>query len=550
MGDATAMRLRWLVSVSCLLGAGACTKDGAPAPAAEETPEAKRKRACEGFANEMGRTGAIAGQVLVTALDDDPASADRGRAEMRDVAKGIRRELLDKCMQWPEEVMACLPPLGILADGCEERLLAAMDGATPPPAHVPAGPAPAWTFVLPGEPRHVAVTSDGTVLVVGDALMGVRDGKLAWRTDGDFDAWLVSLPGEPSTWVAGREDRVVAFDPADGRERWSATLPAVEDGDEAPSDDDDAPTDDDDALAGFAIKANVQVATRHGDGLLVGDGEARFFHVDPARCAATTAGAKAGPRACVTLDGRLPDEILDSDTHLFVDGNQVRWLWESGVLRAFDGGLSPAAPAARSPAAAPRDWRTLMTARAHETLSHVTVTDGRVVLIVDDEVVELDPTQCRGEAAFAPSEWPQAGAMVIRDADECRDCEAPPPGCRRWRAYASDVTGEAPALLRDGAVVVHEDGYTLALHAGEPRWKVSSGGGGPLATDGTRVLGFSTALREGDTPGVFEVTATNGELRWRTPLPVEVDDIQLALGGAWLAVAYEQTVMLLPLPPA
>lgn len=542
------MRRRWLMIVACLLGA--CTKDGEPAPAAEDTPEAKRKRACEGFANEMGRTGAIAGQVLVTALDDDPASADRGRAEMRSVAKEIRRELLDKCMQWPEEVMACLPPLGILADGCEERLLAAMDGATPPPAHVPAGPAPAWSFVLPGEPRHVAVTRDGTVLVVvGDALMGVRDGTLAWRTDGDFDAWLVSLPGEPSTWVAGREDRVVAFDPTDGRERWSATLPAVEGDDETPSDD-DAPSDDDDAPAGFAAKADVQVATRHGDGLLVGDGEARFFHVDPARCASTKAGAKAGPRACVTLDGRLPDEILESDTRLFVDGNEVRWLWESGVLRAFDGGLSPAAPAARSPAAAPRDWRTLMTARALDSLSHVAVTDERLVLVVDDEVVELDPSQCRSEAPFVPSEWPQPGVMFVPGSDECSDCEALPPGCRRWRAHLRDMSGQAPALLRDGTVVVHEGGYTLALHDGKPRWKVSTGGSGPLATDGTRVLGFSTGLREGDPPGVLEVSPTNGELRWRTPLPVDVGDVELALGDAWLAVAYEQTVMLLPLPPA
>jgi outer membrane protein assembly factor BamB len=99
-------------------------------------------------------------------------------------------------------------------------------------------------------------------------------------------------------------------------------------------------------------------------------------------------------------------------------------------------------------------------------------------------------------------------------------------------------------------VVVHEGGYTLALHDGKPRWKASTGGSGPLATDGTRVLGFSTGLREGDPPGVLEVSAINGELRWRTPLPVDVDDIELALGGAWLAVAYEQTVMLLPLPPA
>ena len=299
-------------------------------------------------------------------------------------------------------------------------------------------------------------------------------------------------------------------------------------------------------------KADVQIATRQGDGLLVGDAEARFFRVDPQRCAANGKGeakdagkgkgraeVEASASACVTADGRLPDEILESDAHLYVDANDKRYLWETGIVRAFA-----------------NDWRTLMTARAHETLSHVTVADGRLVLIVDHDVVELDPTQCRGEDAFAPSAWPQPGALVFQGADECEECREPPPGCRRWRTYLDDVTGEAPALLRDGAVVVHDDGYTLALHDGKARWKVLTGGGGPLATDGMRVLGFSTGLREGDAPGVFEVAAGDGELRWRSVLPVEVgdlyfsDDIRLALGGAWLAAVYEATVFAIPLPPA
>lgn len=530
------MALRWLVIASCVLGAGAC-KEAPPEAAAEETPEERRKRECERFATEMARTGLVAGQVLVTALDDDPASASKGRNEMKSVAREIRRDLLDKCMQWPEEVMECLPPLGILKDGCEERLLAAMDGGTPPPEHVPPGPAPAWSFALAGEPRYVAVTTDGTVLVVGDALVGLRDGKVAWRKEGDFGGWLLPLPGEPSTWVGGLEDRVVAFDPADGRERWAATLPAVAAGEDAGDGE-----DEDAELEASPTKAHVQIATLRADGLLVGDAAARFFRVDPRRCGSSSAVEGKRPRedgtdACVTLDGRLPDEVLESDARLFVDANDKRYLWESGVLRAFA-----------------RDWRPLMTARAHDVLSSVTVADGRLVLIVDDEVVELDPTQCRGPAPFAPSEWPQPGVMFVRGADECSDCEAPPPGCRRSRAFLRDVTGEAPAVLGDGAVVVHHDGYTLALHDGETAWKVTTGGGGPLATDGTRVLGFSTGLREDDPPGVFELAA-DGTLRWRTALPVDVgqvyfsDDIRLALGGSWLALAYEQTVLAIPLPP-
>lgn len=521
------MSPRWPVFASCLLVASACTKEDPPATAAAETPEAQRKRECERFATEMARTGLIAGQVVVTSLEDDPAAASQGRDEMKAVAQQIRRDLLEKCMQWPEEVMACLPPLGILKDGCEERLLAAMDGGTPAPEHVPPGPAPAWSLALPGEPRHLAVTSDGTVLVVADALLGLRDGKIAWRTEGEHDGWLLALPGEPSTWVAGIEDRVVAFDPADGRERWSATLPVVAAG-EADADELDervAPT-----------KADVQLATWHGDELWVGDAEARFFRVDPRRCGASKGKARD---ACVTPDGRLPDEILESDARLHVDAADVRYLWESGVVRAFAKG-----------------WRPLMTARAHAGLSHVSVSEGRLVLVVDDEIVELDPTQCRGAAPFAPSEWPQPGVMFVRGSDECSDCEAPPPGCRRSRTFLRDVTGEAPALLRDGTVVVHHDGYTLALREGSTAWKVTTGGGGPLATDGTRVLAFSTGLREGDAPAVLELAGDDGRLLWRTVLPVEVsdsylgDDVRLALGGAWLAVTYGQTALAIPLPPA
>ncbi len=557
------MPLRRLVVASCLIGTGAC-KDAPPTPAAELTPQARQQQECERFATDMARTGLIAGQVLVTALDDDPASAERGRAEMKQGAQQMRRALYDRCMTWPEDVMQCLPPLGTLKDGCEEKVLAAMEGATPPPKDVPPGPAPAWRVALPSQPQHVAMSLDGTALVVtSEGLLGVRDGAIAWRKEGRYGAWLVPLPVEPATWVAGVEDRVVGLDPADGRERWQARLPPIEgepiEGEPVEGEPiEGEPGEDGDGLGGLGglgEKALVRHAAWHADGLLVGDAEARLLRVSPARCAAPEAARGAAPEAsrrpapraargatpeaCITVVGRLPDEVLEEEARLLVDAKGRRYLWESGVVRALSD-----------------DWRTLMTARAHDTLSHVTVDGERLVLLVDDEVVELDPTQCRGEAPFAPSQWPQPGVMFVRDADECSDCEAPPPGCRRSRVFLDGLTSEAPALTRDGAVVVHHDGYTLALHDGAPRWKASTGGGGPLVSDGSRVLGFSTGLREGDPPGVIELGASDGALRWLTPLPVEVgdlyfgSDIHLALGGPWLAVAYQQTLLVLPLPPA
>ena len=200
------------------------------------------------------------------------------------------------------------------------------------------------------------------------------------------------------------------------------------------------------------------------------------------------------------------------------------------------------------------DWVTRMTARPRDTLSHVTVTDGRSVVIVDDDVVELDSTQCRGEAVFAPSGWPQPGAFVMRGADECEECVSPPPGCRRWRVYLEQVSRQAPAVLDDGAVVVHVDDYSLALDQAEQRWKTSTGGDGPLATDGTRVFGYSTGLREGDVPGLFEIAAADGTLLWLTPLPQAEgrsyygDDMRLMVEGPWLVAALEQTVVATRLP--
>lgn len=528
---------RLCIALLVPLAAG-CKKDEAPAAdaAPAEGPQAVRERECERFATDMARTGLMAGQILVTALDDDPASADRGRAEMKAEAQQLRKELLDKCMQWPQEVMDCLPPLGVLEDGCEERLLAAMEGATPPPQEVTAGPALAWTFTLESDPRALSVAADGTVVVVAgvetNTLIALRDGAVAWRKEGDFRSWLRPRPDPsgtaPATWVVAEHDRLVAFDPSSGTERWSVRLPALVEGEGEWAEE---------------REPEVKVAAWHGEALLVGDAEARFFRIDPAWCGAAMPGAKAKAGAeagaCIALDGRLPDEILDDDARLFVDDGGTRYLWEQGVLRGFSA-----------------DWHPLMAARAHDSLSQVGLLGDRLVLIVDDDVVVLDPTQCRGEATFAPSGWPQPGALVVRGADECDECRAPPPGCRRWRTYLPDVTGEPPALLADGAVAVNAEGYTLALYDGDTRWKASTGGGGPLVTDGARLFGFSTELREGDPPGLFEVAAADGTLRWRTPLPVKVgdiyfsDDIRLALGGAWLAAAYEQTIVALPLPPA
>ncbi len=497
---------------------GACSKKDPP-PAEEESPEAKHKRQCERFATETAEQAVLAGQILVTALDDDPAGAkaDANRGEVRAEARTLRKELMDKCMTWPEDVMRCLSPLGMLRDGCEERVLAAMDGATPRPKEIPAGPKPSWTFTFESEPRALEIADDGTVVAVAgvesDGLVGFRDGKVAWRKAGDHARWLLPVPGSPPTWVAAEENRVVAFDPSTGAERWTASLPALaeDDGGGTPA---------------------VRTAAVSGQDLLVVDGEARFFSVSPERCA-----TPPGTEGCVETQGQLEGTYFDNDVHLQVDATGKRYVWEGDQLRVFSAQMQ------RS-----------MTIGAHDGLGQVILDDERLVLLIDSDVVVLDPTRCESGTPIAPSGWPQPGALVLSES-ECEGCVDPPQGCRAWRSFVRDSTYDRPALLDDGTVVVHAEEYTQAIVDGTVRWKIGLGGRGPLVTDGRRVFGVSGGLREGEPPALLELDPATGIPRWQIPLNVEGgesidgEQIRLAQGKGWLVVSVEQTLTALKLPP-
>ncbi|MDC0720264.1 PQQ-binding-like beta-propeller repeat protein [Nannocystis bainbridge] len=507
-----------LASLLTLLAA--CGRDPEPPPRAADAtapaPSDPRRERCTAVAEESARLGKITGAVLTVALADRPAERDLAGEGKKLAAAGdaIGREMFAECMQWPDAVIACLGPLDRLKPGCAATLDAAFGTADAVlPADIPAGPPPAWSLKLPAKPEALAVAPDGAVLaIVERALVGVRDGAIAWQKLDGLRPWVLVTAG---VGVVAQRDRVLAIDPSNGRELWSVALPSIPDADEF----DDPPS--------------AVIAADASDGLWLGDNAARFFRLHPPRCTRST--AKRAAPGCLVAAGALVEETLDEDALLSVTADGRRILRESGVVRMFDG-----------------DGANLLDARAHEHGAAFTLGPAGLALVIDNDVVLLDPDRCGGDA-FAPSGWPQPGQLFARELDECPDCPAPPPGCRRWRRFVDSMGSDAPALGDDGTALVHtHDGFTRALRLGDEAWKTATGGEGPLLSLGDRALGASTGLAEGDPLALFELAIADGKYLWRTPLPDagtnDVDDVVLLAGHGWLIAGFDETLVALQRP--
>lgn len=493
--------------------AAACTRHepavvDTPAPTAAEL----RRERCSAFAEEAARTARMTGAVLEVALTDRSkwnAQTGQGLAGMGDE---VGRAMIEQCMQWPDDVIDCLGVFGALKSGCDEKLAAVLGGGEEDEAKfaadIPAGPAPTWSLALADKPTALAVADDGTVLALVDRqIVGVRGGAVVWRSLAELRSFLIVTAGVA---VVADGARVIAVDPVDGSERWSVALPPLPDADEYTG----APWPEIAALAGDG-------------GLWIGDNEARFFRVVPDRCARNTANKPA--KGCLVAAGALIDETLDSDARLVIDADGRRALHEFGVVRMFD-----------------ERWTTTLTARAHDHFGGMTLAPMGLTMVVDDDVVVVDPANCSGEP-FAPSGWPQPGQLHI--GDECGDCVAAPPGCRRWRMFVEGVASAAPVVAADGAVIVNADAYTRSLRDGAEVWRTVTAGGGKLLRVGDGVIGVSTGLAEEDPLALFELDIADGEHRWRTQLAVTTegsmyfsDDVLLAYGGGWIVAGYRENI--------
>ena len=501
-----------------VVGPVACTKKGG-----DEVQT--RAQTCQKISDQVVQQAELAVTMIgaMAGDDDDGKSAElaaEAKAEMRVMAEKMKAD----CLSWPEETVKCFsePAYALRhTDECE-RAAAAYSGEPLPPADVPEGPKIAWSHTFKGKPSTVRLTPDGLVLArfsdyqsgEGDAegtwykaVVAVEDGKELWAHEGDYDPDVTEL--DDATFGVVQDGKLLAITAATGETAWTYQ-PSTEGIEDFDPEWDSAPW--------------VKVVARDGDALIVGDGDARFYRV-------TDKGEK-GERI-----GQLSEESLDSDAHLFVSPDGLRWLWEGYDVRAFDA-----------------EWNVEVALRAHDSLSAVHVFDGGAALLIDGEVMVIDATKCGGSDAFvAPSQWPHAGELFVRDMDECADCGKPPAGCVTWQKFVADVSHEPMAALPDGGWAVSDGTHTFALRDGKEIWKSATSAGGRTVF-GKSVYAIWPGGEEDDEPAkLWALDPATGKHQWGTALPKKpggwmysTDDVHLLTAGDWLLAGYGDTISLLP----
>ncbi len=512
-------RSRTVVTAALLL----CSCKGAPKEQADATSDAGKASRCEAIAKKTGNMALAVTGALSLAAENDAKALQASQAEAKAELTGVVAELRERCMTWPDRTLKCLDsPLWAAGhrDECERAVAEAM-GEPLPPTDVEAGPSPSWTYTFPGDPEPLLTRDGGWMLartheyrsdddpaggVSKHWLTAVRDGAKLWEQERFVSAQILDLGAQGIGVLASGS--LELLDPETGPPRRVIELT----GKEQP--DFDAEYDSAPSIATFAP---------HPDGgLMLGDEDARFYRADD--------------EGTITLLGQLNDEMLDSDARLFVRGGRT-WLWEGYDLRAFDDA-----------------WKTSVNLGARESLSAVQFADGHLLLLIDDEVVRVDPAQCGGTRPIAVSQWPHRGDMRFGDEDECEGCIRPPAGCVVWRAHVRDISHEPMASLA-GGVVVNDSTQTMLLRDGAPAWKSATAAGGPTAV-GSAVYVVSPGNEEDAATKLWALDPGSGAPQWVSTLPAQndswmysTDDIHVQTRGAWLYAGFESSVSAFELSP-
>lgn len=420
-----------------------------------------------------------------------------------------------------------------------DRLGAMVTGDAVEPLNVDDGPAPAWIQDIKHEFTEFELTADGTILLLRDGnLVGLRDGSQTFVLEGNYYGWIATPPSADEPSIIPTADGFMGVSSA-GVIMFEVPLPMEPDG--ADEEDEESETEgesesDTDADDHYdydvgPTNAAARAIARAGDEWIVGDAEARFFRFSSAAC-------ESDPKTCARPLGRLDEETLDSDAQLYVADGELIVLQEGDVLRAFAPDLT-------------QRWEL----RAKDMLGHVHLSDKgplRVIALIDDDLVLLDPQRCDAPKHFRPSSYPQKGRLVIGEScdPEWDDCTPPgptPSGCVLSRTYLEDVDFAAFAVVGDGTVVLNGT-ETAAMLNGERQWQHQLYSSGDIVPASGALFTVSVNEDDGDPMQLWSLTA-DGEVAWKSELPanidgwiISIDDIVVRAAGNYVAAGNREHV--------
>jgi hypothetical protein len=420
------LRPALVVSLVALLAG--CKKSDDAATAAK--PD--RRTRCNAIGDQITQMGMALAQGLTVGLSDGKAKIDAAEeAKLRAELETAKAELVEQCMEWPEEALDCF---GIGAIGQSEkceRILAAAMGEPVLPEGVPAGPEPAWTFDAPHPIADMVGRDDGSVVVLlepkeqqGDDaafVVAVKDGKQLWSRALSQVPFALEVLSSGEV-IAIADHRVFGIGGADGAELWSAEPPTIEEG---PSE-------------LVAVADATEVAT-----LL--DMSGALLRVDPVKC-------KAGKECIATLTSlELPTSY------------GTRWL-EHGIA----GGWLVVAPDDGAIFVLNADGKQAVQLVAHAEVSWARAHGELVRIAMDGAVAVIDPKTCGDQGKpIAPITWPPSKKAKWVSTVTEREIEAAPTpeGCVKWQAELV-VAEDADAVDVPGDdLFVQAGGFLFAFDA-------------------------------------------------------------------------------------
>lgn len=497
---------------ACVLGLVAILAGCKRTEDAAAAAKPDRRTRCNAIGDQMTEMGLALAQGLTMGLSDGKASIDKDEeAKLRAELETAKVELVEQCMEWPEEALECFG-IGAIGQSAKcERIIAAAMGEPVLPADVPVGPTPAWTFDVAHPIADMVGLGDGSVVALlepkeaeGDEaayVVMVKDGKQVWSR---------ALPKVPFAIEVVAGDRVIAVADedvygigGDGALLWTGKPPTIEEG-----------------------PAEIVAVARSSGVATLLDASGALLRVDPEKCSAG--------KACVeTVVGlALPSSY------------GTRWL-EPGIA----GGWLVVAPDDGAVFVMNADGKVAVHLVGHTEVSWARAHGELVRVAMDGAVAVIDPKQCGdGSKAIAPITWPPAKKAKWRATSTEREIEAAPTpeGCVQWQADLV-VAGDSDAVDFGGDDLwVQSGGFLFAFDAsGKQKVKTAVSANSLVVPSGAGLAVVGDNGTESIELVLTWVT-TSGKHERRSALPFAddqmflMDDVALVPAGSMLVAGLDR----------